>query len=86
MTYKAIPTSFYENSQEFFCKRSCVRFLINKMTILHYLQDTGLWGIYFVTDAYSQEDMIFQISQEWMRLCNSVTEFEVRILSCRQLV
>jgi len=40
-------------------------------------KDTGLWGIYFVTDAYSQEDMIFQISQEWMRLCNSVTEFEV---------
>jgi len=40
-------------------------------------KDTGLWGIYFVTDSLHQEDMIFHISQEWMRLCTSVTDFEV---------
>jgi processing peptidase subunit beta len=40
-------------------------------------QDTGLWGIYFVTDAYNQENMVFNIAQEWMRLCTSVTDFEV---------
>ena len=42
------------------------------------LQDTGLWGIYFVTDAYNQETMVFNISQEWMRLCNTISDFEVR--------
>ena len=41
------------------------------------IQDTGLWGIYFVTDAYNQENMIFNIAEEWMRLCTSVTDFEV---------
>lgn len=40
-------------------------------------KDTGLWGIYFVTDAYNQENMVFNIAQEWMRLCTSVTDFEV---------
>jgi hypothetical protein len=43
-------------------------------------QDTGLWGIYFVTDAYNQENMVFNIAQEWMRLCTSVTDFEVGIV------
>jgi hypothetical protein len=46
-------------------------------------QDTGLWGIYFVTDAYNQENMVFNIAQEWMRLCTSVTDFEVGILGSR---
>jgi hypothetical protein len=41
------------------------------------MQDTGLWGIYFVTDAVNQENMIFNIAEEWMRLCNTVTDFEV---------
>merc|ERR1712200_378371 len=40
-------------------------------------KDTGLWGIYFVTDAYSQESMMFNISMEWMRLCTNVSDFEV---------
>ncbi|XP_023333870.1 mitochondrial-processing peptidase subunit beta [Eurytemora carolleeae] len=40
-------------------------------------KDTGLWGIYFVTDSVNQENMIYNISHEWMRLCNNVTDFEV---------
>lgn len=40
-------------------------------------KDTGLWGIYFVTDALNQENMMFNIQQEWMRLATSVTDFEV---------
>jgi len=40
-------------------------------------KDTGLWGIYFVTDAMNQENMIFNIQNEWMRLATSVTDFEV---------
>merc|ERR1712127_165189 len=40
-------------------------------------KDTGLWGIYFVTDAYNQENMVFNIQQEWMRLATSITDFEV---------
>jgi len=40
-------------------------------------KDTGLWGIYFVTDALNQESMIYNIQHEWMRLCNSITDFEV---------
>jgi len=40
-------------------------------------KDTGLWGIYFVTDSQNQENMVFNIQHEWMRLATSVTEFEV---------
>jgi len=40
-------------------------------------KDTGLWGIYFVTDALNQQNMVFNIQQEWMRICTSITEFEV---------
>merc|ERR1712234_77601 len=32
-------------------------------------KDTGLWGIYFVTDALNQDNMVFNISHEWMILC-----------------
>ncbi|KAK3610572.1 hypothetical protein CHS0354_009012 [Potamilus streckersoni] len=39
--------------------------------------DTGLWGIYFVTDKMNVEDMVFNVQSEWMRLCSNVTEFEV---------
>ena len=40
-------------------------------------KDTGLWGIYFVTDAMNQENMVYNIQNEWMRMCTSLTEFEV---------
>merc|ERR1719230_1912155 len=40
-------------------------------------KDTGLWGIYFVTDALNQANMVFNIQNEWMRMCTSLTEFEV---------
>merc|ERR1711863_251201 len=31
-------------------------------------KDTGLWGIYFVTDKLNQENMIYNIQMEWMRM------------------
>ncbi|KAF2354591.1 Peptidase M16 N-terminal [Trinorchestia longiramus] len=40
-------------------------------------KDTGLWGIYFVTEKLKIEDLVFQIQHEWMRLCETVTDFEV---------
>lgn len=40
-------------------------------------KDTGLWGIYFVTDKLNIEKMLFGIQEEWMRLCTSVTDGEV---------
>merc|ERR1712038_2060470 len=40
-------------------------------------KDTGLWGVYFVTDKLNQESMMFNIQHEWMRLATSVTDFEV---------
>merc|ERR1711963_1293032 len=40
-------------------------------------KDTGLWGVYFVTDKMNQENMIFNVQQEWMRMCNAITDFEV---------
>jgi len=40
-------------------------------------KDTGLWGIYFVTDAMNQENMVYNIQNEWMRLATGVTDFEV---------
>lgn len=39
--------------------------------------DTGLWGMYFVCDKLSIEDFVFNLQKEWMRLCTSVTDFEV---------
>lgn len=41
------------------------------------LQDTGLWGIYFVCDPMQCADMITQIQREWTKLCTSVTEKDV---------
>ncbi|XP_057338488.1 mitochondrial-processing peptidase subunit beta [Microplitis mediator] len=40
-------------------------------------QETGLWGVYFVCDPMQCEDMVWNIQQEWMKLCTSVTEKEV---------
>lgn len=40
-------------------------------------KDTGLWGIYFVTDKMNQENMIYNIQMEWMRMCTGITDFEV---------
>jgi len=40
-------------------------------------KDTGLWGIYFVTDAMNQQKCVYNIQHEWMRLATSVTDFEV---------
>lgn len=40
--------------------------------------DTGLWGLYFVCEKMSVQDMLFNVQSEWMRLCSSVTEFEVQ--------
>jgi len=40
-------------------------------------KDTGLWGIYFVTDALNQDNMVYNIQNEWMRICTTVTDFEV---------
>jgi processing peptidase subunit beta len=39
--------------------------------------DTALWGTYFVSDRMTIEDMMYNVQGEWMRLCSSVTEFEV---------
>ncbi len=42
-----------------------------------HIQDTGLWGIYFVSDRMNQDDMVWNIQYEWMRICTSATDFEV---------
>lgn len=41
-------------------------------------KDTGLWGIYFVAEGLKIDDMVYNVQSEWMRLCNSVTDFEVQ--------
>ncbi|CAG9796961.1 unnamed protein product [Diatraea saccharalis] len=40
-------------------------------------KDTGLWGIYFVSEPLQIEDMVYNIQKEWMKICTSVTESEV---------
>ncbi|XP_015523395.1 mitochondrial-processing peptidase subunit beta [Neodiprion pinetum] len=40
-------------------------------------KDTGLWGVYFVCDPMQCELMLYNIQNEWMRLCTIVTEREV---------
>ncbi len=40
--------------------------------------DTGLFGIYLVSDhLYDLDDLIYHVQQEWVRLCLAVTEGEV---------
>lgn len=39
--------------------------------------DTGLWGMYFVTDRNKIDDFLLNLQGEWMRLCTSVTESDV---------
>ncbi|XP_069062329.1 cytochrome b-c1 complex subunit 1, mitochondrial [Pleurodeles waltl] len=39
--------------------------------------DTGLFGIHFVTDKHSIEDMLHVAQAEWMHLCTGVTDSEV---------
>ncbi|PHH66987.1 hypothetical protein CDD81_4382 [Ophiocordyceps australis] len=39
--------------------------------------DTGLWGIYLVTDKLTQiDDLVHFAIREWMRLCSNVSEAE----------
>jgi len=40
-------------------------------------KDTGLWGIYFVTDKTNQREVMSNILMEWMRMCNTLTDVEV---------
>jgi len=39
--------------------------------------DTGLWGVYFVTDKLKIDDFMMALQDEWIKLCTSVTESEV---------
>lgn len=39
--------------------------------------DTGLWGVYFVTDRSKIDDFMMALQDEWMKLCTQVTESEV---------
>lgn len=40
--------------------------------------DTGLFGIYMVSDKTSDlDDLVYEVQQEWVRLCLNVTEAEV---------
>ena len=33
--------------------------------------------MYFVSDRLNQDNMIYNITNEWMRICTAATEFEV---------
>lgn len=42
-------------------------------------RDTGLWGINFVVDRMSIDDFVLNVQNEWMKLCTSTTETELRV-------
>ncbi|XP_042903417.1 cytochrome b-c1 complex subunit 1, mitochondrial [Parasteatoda tepidariorum] len=42
-------------------------------------RDTGLWGCYFVMDKMVLDDFMFNLQNEWMRLCISMTESDLQI-------
>jgi len=42
-------------------------------------RDTGLWGCYFVMDKMVLDDFMFNLQNEWMRLCVSVTDTDLQI-------
>ncbi|OWF34708.1 mitochondrial-processing peptidase subunit beta-like [Mizuhopecten yessoensis] len=39
--------------------------------------DTGLWGCYVVCEGPKGDVMMKELQNEWVRICNSVTDFEV---------
>lgn len=39
--------------------------------------DTGLWGMYFVSDNENVFDATYAIQDEWMRMCTEITDMEV---------
>ncbi|XP_072571816.1 cytochrome b-c1 complex subunit 1, mitochondrial-like [Paramormyrops kingsleyae] len=39
--------------------------------------DTGLLGVYFVSDKHHVDDMMFMVQNTWMNLCTTVTESDV---------
>jgi len=41
-------------------------------------KDTGLWGLYYVCEGMKCRPMMSAILSEWMRICNSASEFEVQ--------
>ncbi|XP_035228319.1 mitochondrial-processing peptidase subunit beta-like [Stegodyphus dumicola] len=42
-------------------------------------RDGGLWGIYFVMDGMILDDFMFNLQNEWMRLCISVSETDLQV-------
>lgn len=40
-------------------------------------KDTGLWGIYFVSDPMKIENMVYNIQNVWKLMCTSLTERDV---------
>jgi len=40
-------------------------------------KDTGLWGVYFVCDSQTQDPFLYNLQNEWMRLCTNITTSEV---------
>ncbi|TRY82964.1 hypothetical protein DNTS_009631 [Danionella cerebrum] len=46
-------------------------------TFLSLYSDTGLLGLYFVSDRFKIDDMMFCVQDEWMKLCTTVTESDV---------
>ncbi|KAG8193465.1 hypothetical protein JTE90_023717 [Oedothorax gibbosus] len=42
-------------------------------------RDTGLWGCYFVMDGLVLDDFMWNMQNEWMRLCVSITETDLQI-------
>merc|ERR1719322_2398973 len=66
-------------------QRLAARPVLRRQELLHLLpgfntcyKDTGLWGVYFVCDKLNLENMIYNIQMEWMRLCTTVSDFEVQ--------
>jgi processing peptidase subunit beta len=39
--------------------------------------DTGLWGMYMISDKMTIDDLMFNVQNEWMRICNNLSDFEV---------
>lgn len=40
-------------------------------------KDTGIWGIYVISDGATCADMVYQSIEEWKRLCFDITDAEV---------
>uniref|UniRef100_A0A8C9VGV8 Ubiquinol-cytochrome c reductase core protein 1 n=1 Tax=Scleropages formosus TaxID=113540 RepID=A0A8C9VGV8_SCLFO len=73
MTYSGGKNLSSQLARTAFEEKLCQRYQTFHTTY----SDTGLLGVYFVTDKHHIEDMMHMVQNAWMNLCTTVTDSDV---------